>query len=124
MPFADERIVCKYVDRALTCNFISCTFSRHRFGHVPTARRKALPIATRTDPMLKELLVSLVTAGFLTRNTMSAVVQGMKRSWEVFEMTQQGTDWLAKEETERDAIMLPMPQVTAAAPLCQALAAR
>ena len=76
-----------------------------------TALRKLLPPATRGDDRLKEMLVSLNTAGFLSRSTQSADIGGFKRSWEVHIVTRKGQDWLSKDEAAREPIMLPMPQV-------------
>jgi RecQ family ATP-dependent DNA helicase len=75
------------------------------------AMRKALPRATRTDDMLKEMLVSLKSAGYLSRKSVSALVSGRSLTWEVHELTGKGQAWLAQAESQRDAIMLPMPQV-------------
>jgi len=57
------------------------------------------------------MLVSLNTAGFLSRSTQSADIGGFKRSWEVHIVTRKGQDWLSKDEAAREPIMLPMPQV-------------
>ena len=44
-----------------------------------TALRKSLPSVTRADNMLKEMMISLHTAGFLTRSTETADIGGFKR---------------------------------------------
>jgi len=75
------------------------------------ALRKSLPSATRTENMLKEMFVSLQTFGFLGRKVVKANVGGMDRAWEVHELTLKGKDWLAQNESQRDPILMPMPQV-------------
>ena len=72
--------------------------------------RKVLPRATRGDEMLKEVVVSLNSAGLLSRKSASANVAGMQRTWEVHELTEKGKKWLGVPEPSRDPIVLPMPQ--------------
>ena len=92
--------------------FLSCTPSPIPYPLTRnTALRKALPAVTRTDNMLKEMMISLHTAGLLTRSTETADIGGFKRTWEVHRLTRAGEDWLAKDEAARAPVMLPMPQV-------------
>ena len=56
-------------------------------------------------------MISLHTAGLLTRSTETADIGGFKRTWEVHRLTRAGEDWLAKDEAARAPVMLPMPQV-------------
>lgn len=77
-----------------------------------TALRKALPAVTRTDIMLKEMLLSLHSAGYLSRQTVKSQPGAeFSSTWEVHVLTQKGKDWLARDISRRDSIMLPMPQV-------------
>ena len=77
-----------------------------------TALKKALPAVTRTDIMLKEMLVSLHSEGYLSRQMVKSQSGGAySHTWEVHELTQKGKDWLARDVSRRDSIMLPMPQV-------------
>ena len=73
--------------------------------------RKALARGMKSDDRLKEILVLLHSEGFLQRKTVTASFGGMSRTWEVHEMTAKAQIWLDTSQTQREPIMMPVPQI-------------